>query len=187
MRRSLFAGSTFFAILGALAAQDTKPSRGQVVGTWIAIVIITLLALGSRWLIGGEDWNGFVEGAGALLFWIAISICVFRLRPPRANYSAAVVVGTLLVSAFVYKGLQATEIFWGRPMGSTDDEISLTLEKYGADDASFLLAHHMLGNGRGEPCGDLCHIMREYTNIRDGRTPEQRARRDFQLEGTYPR
>ena len=78
--------------------------------------------------------------------------------------------GTLLVSAFVYKGLQATEIFWGRPLGATDDEISLRLEQYGADDASFLLAHHMLGNGRGEPCGDLCRIMREYTNVRDTRT-----------------
>lgn len=150
--------------------QDAKLSLGQVVATWIAIVIITLLALGSRWLIGGEDWNGFVEGAGALLFWLAMSICVYRLRPARANYSATVIVGALLVSAFVYKGLQATEIFWGRPLGATDDEISLKLEKYGADDASFLLAHHMLGNGRGEPCGDLCRIMREYTNVRDGRT-----------------
>lgn len=152
------------------AGRDAKLSSGQVVATWIVMVIITLLALGSRWLIGGEDWNGFVDGAGALLFWIAMSICVYRLRPVRANYSAAVIVGTLLVGAFVYKGLQATEIFWGRPLGATDDEISLSLEKYGADDASFLLAHHMLGNGRGEPCGDLCRIMREYTNVRDGRT-----------------
>jgi Sulfatase len=150
--------------------QDAKLSLGQVVATWIVIVLITLLALGSRWLIGGEDWNGFVEGAGALLFWLAMSICVYRLRPARANYSATVIVGALLVSAFVYKGLQATEIFWGRPLGATDDEISLRLEKYGADDASFLLAHHILGNGRGEPCGDLCRIMREYTNVRDGRT-----------------
>ena len=36
--------------------------------------------------------------------------------------------------------------------------------------ASFLLAHHILGNSRGEACGDLCRIMREYTNIRDTRT-----------------
>ncbi len=152
------------------SAAAAKLSAGQVLATWIAIVLITLLTLGSRWLIGGEDWNGFVEGAGALLFWIAMSVCIYRLRPVRANYSAAVIVATLLISAFVYNGLQATEIFWGRPLGSTDDEISLTLEKYGADDASFLLAHHMLGNGRGEPCGDLCRIMREYTNVRDGHT-----------------
>ena len=71
------------------------------------MVVITLLALGSRWLIGGEDWNGFVEGTGALLFWIAMSLCVYRLRPVRANYSVAVIVGVLLAGVFVYKGLQA--------------------------------------------------------------------------------
>jgi hypothetical protein len=145
-------------------------SIGQIVITWSAMVVLTLLALGSRWLIGGEDWNGFVESAAALLFWIAMSLCLNRLRPVRAKYSAVAIVGTLLVSVFVYKGLQATEIFWGRPLGATDDEISLKFEQYGADDASFLLAHHILGNGRDEACGDLCHIMREYTNVRDTHT-----------------
>jgi len=154
----------------SLPAQGDKLSFRQSIIVWIAMVAITLLALGSRWLIGGEDWNGFVEGAGALLFWIAMSLCLYRLRPTRVKYSAVVIVGTLLASIFVYKGLQATEIFWGKPLGSTDDEISLKLEQYGADDASFLLAHHMLGNGRGEACGDLCRIMREYTNVRDTRT-----------------
>src|SRR5580658_9859631 len=145
-------------------------SSGQAIATWITIIVVTLLALGSRWLIGGEDWNGFVESTSALLFWIAMSLCVYRLRPVRANYSAAVIVGVLLASIFVYKALQATEIFWGKSVGSTDDEISLKLEEYGAGDASFLLAHHMLGNGRGEVCGDLCRIMREYTNVRDTHT-----------------
>src|SRR5258708_31752833 len=151
-------------------AQDTRLSSGQVIVTWLMMLAITLLALGSRWLVGGEDWNGFVEGSGALLFWIDMSLCVYRLRPVRANYSAVMVVGVLLAGVFVYKGLQLTEILWARSVGSTDDEISLKLEEYGAGDASFLLAHHMLGNGRGEVCGDLCRIMREYTNIRDTRT-----------------
>jgi arylsulfatase A-like enzyme len=145
-------------------------STAQTVATWIIIVVITLLALGSRWLIGGEDWNGFVESTSALLFWIVMSLCVYRLRPVRANYSPAVIVGVLLGGILVYKALQATEIFWGKSVGSTDDEISLKLEEYGAGDASFLLAHHMLGNGRGEVCADLCRIMREYTNVRDTRT-----------------
>jgi arylsulfatase A-like enzyme len=145
-------------------------SSGQAIATWITIVVVTMLALGSRWLIGGEDWNGFVESASALVFWIAMSLCVYRLRPVRVNYSPAAVVGVLLAGIFVYKTLQATEIFWGTSVGSTDDEISLKLEEYGAGDASFLLAHHMLGNGRGDVCGDLCRIMREYTNVRDTRT-----------------
>ena len=104
------------------------------------------------------------------IFWIAMSLCVYRLRPVRANYSAVVIAGVLLAGIFVYKGLQATEIFWGKSVGSTDDEISLKLEEYGAGDASFQLAHHMLGDGRGEVCGDLCRIMREYTNVRDTHT-----------------
>jgi hypothetical protein len=149
---------------------DVPLSAGQTIATWIMMAMITLLALSSRWLVGGEDWNGFVEGTGALLFWIAMSLCVYRLRPARANYSAVVVLGVFLVGSFVYKGLQATEIFWGKSVGSTDDEISLKFEEYGAGDASFLLAHHMLGNSRGEVCGDLCRIMREYTNVRDTRT-----------------
>jgi len=145
-------------------------SSGQAIATWMTIVAVTLLALGSRWLIGGEDWNGFVESTSALVFWIAMSLCVYRLRPVRKRYSAAVIVGVLLAGIFLYKALQATEIFWGKSVGSTDDEISLKLEEYGAGDASFLLAHHMLGNGRGEVCGDLCRIMREYSNVRDTRT-----------------
>jgi arylsulfatase A-like enzyme len=152
------------------AGREWRLSSAQTVATWIAIVVITLLALGSRSLIGGEDWNGFVESTSALLFWIVMSLCVYRLRPVRAKYSFVAIVGVLLVSVFVYKGLQVTEIFWSKSMGSTDDEISLKLEEYGAGDPSFLLAHHMLGNGRGEVCGDLCRIMREYTNVRDTRT-----------------
>ncbi len=164
-----------FAMVEPFLARKQRPlstglSSGQSIATWIMIVVVTLLALGSRWLIGGEDWNGFVESTSALLFWIAMSLCVYRLRPVRANYSAAVIVGVLLGGVFVYKALQATEIFWGKSVGSTDDEISLKLEEYGAGDASFLLAHHMLGNGRAEVCGDLCRIMREYTNVRDTHT-----------------
>ena len=145
-------------------------SAGQIIVTWIAMLMITLLALGARWLIGGEDWNGFVESTSALVFWVAMSLCLYRLRPVRANYSPVVIVGVLLAGLFVYKGLQATEIFWSKSLGATDDEISLKLESYGTGDASFLLAHHMLGNGRSEVCGDLCRIMREYTNVRDTRT-----------------
>jgi arylsulfatase A-like enzyme len=174
--------------VGSSSGLAAKLSSGQILATWITIAIFTVLALGSRWLIGGEDWNGFVESTAALVFWIAMSLCLFRLRPVRANYSAAVIVGALLVSLFVYKGLQATEIFWGKPLGSTDDEISRKLEQYGTNDASFLLAHHVLGNGRGEVCGDLCRIMREYTNVRDAHTQtEVRLVENLSLtQGTRP-
>jgi len=164
----------FSVVMPLLVRENTEPhanekrlsSTGTIV-TWIAIVLLTALALSSRSLIGGEDWNGFVESTWALIFWIAMSLCVYRLRPARAHYSAVVIVATLLASAFVYKGLQATEIFWGKPLGSTDDEISMKFEEYGNRDASFQLAHHVLGNSRNQACGDLCRILREYTNVRD--------------------
>lgn len=148
-------------------ANEKRLSSTDMIVTWIAVVLLTALALASRSLIGGEDWNGFVESTWALIFWIAMSLCVYRLRPARAHYSAVVIVATLLASAFVYKGLQATEIFWGKPLGSTDDEISMKFEEYGNRDASFQLAHHVLGNSRNQACGDLCRILREYTNVRD--------------------
>ncbi len=151
----------------ALKEAPRKFFSWRSLGTWISITILAALALASRSLIGGEDWNGFVGSTWALFFWVAMSLCIIRLRPERAKYSAAAVVGTLLVSAFVYKGLQASEIFWGRPLGSTDDEISRKFEEYGQRDASFELAHHVLGNGRTQKCGDLCRILREHTNIRD--------------------
>lgn len=134
---------------------------------WILILVLAVLALMSRILIGGEDWNGFVGSSWALAFWIAMSLCAYRLRPARGSYSATAIVAIVLISGFVYKSLQYTQIFWSKPLGSTDDEISLTLEDYGSRDASFLLAHHVLGNGRHEACGDLCRILREYTNVRD--------------------
>lgn len=150
-----------------LQTSEVQLTPRQKIATWAVMLILVVLALKSRTLIGGEDWNGFVESTWALVFWIAMSLCVYRLRPARTNYSAVMIIAILLASAFAYKGLQATEIFWGKPLGSTDDEISLKFEDYGSRDASFQLAHHVLGNGRSEACGDLCRILREYTNIRD--------------------
>lgn len=157
----------FLDIQKAVRDATKKISPAAAIATWIAIVVLIVLALASRSLIGGEDWNGFVGSTWALVFWIAMSLCVYRVRPARANYSATAIVGILLVSGFVYKALLATEIFWAKPLGSTDDEISMRFEEYGERDASFQLAHHVLGNSRTQACGDLCRILREYTNIRD--------------------
>ncbi len=96
-----------------------------------------------------------------------MGVCVYALRPARRSYSAASILAVLLLAGFTYKALQATAIFWGKPLGSTDDEIARSLETYAADNVSFQMAHHILGNERSVPCGDLCRIMREYTNIRD--------------------
>jgi len=143
---------------------------------WIALVASSVLAVAFPYMIGGADWSGFFQSVVTVIIWISVSLCVFRLRSARTQYSALFVILVLIASAATYKVLQAGAIFWSRPLGSTDDEISLVLEEYSTRDASFQLARHILGNGRTETCADLCRILREYTNIRD-----TRDRADVQL------
>jgi len=118
-------------------------------------------------LIGGGDWNGVLQSSLTLAFWMVLGACILALRTSRRGYSAVTVIAVLLLSGLAYKSLQATEIYWAKPLGATDDEVGRAMEAYAAHDASFQLAHHILGNGRSEPCAELCRIMREYTNIRD--------------------
>ena len=134
--------------------------------TWLTLAACCVLAIAFPFIIGEADWSGFLQSIVTFSLWIGVSACIFRLRPARAQYPAFVPIAVLAVSAVTYKALQASEIFWSRPLGSTDDEISLALESYGGHDHSFQLAHHILGNARNEACGDLCRILRENTNIR---------------------
>jgi Sulfatase len=143
---------------------------------WTILFAAIALAIAFPHLIGGEDWSGFFESTVTLLVWIAISVSLFHLWPRRAQHSVVMLFLVLAGSAAAYKTLQASEIFWSRPLGATDDEIALALEAYGGHDTSFQLVHHILGNSRNEACGDLCRILREYTNIRD-----TQARVDVQL------
>ena len=128
---------------------------------------LSVFAIALPTLISGSDWNGLLQHTFALLLWITLSVCAYSLWPRRANYSVAAILGVLLLAAFTYKALQSTEIFWAKPLGSTDDEVARAMQTYAAQDASFELAHYMLGNIHEEPCGDLCRILRQYTNIRD--------------------
>ncbi len=118
-------------------------------------------------IVTGSDWNGVLQNTFTVVFWVALSVCVYRLRPRRADYSAVTMLAVVLFAGFGYKALQATEIFWAKPLGATDDEVAHAMENYAAGDASFQLVHHLLGNGREEACGDLCRILRENTNVRD--------------------
>ena len=150
-------------------ARATRPGveRRVRVGSWILLLASCLFAIAFPFLIGDADWSGFLGSVVTLTLWVVVSICLFRLRPGRVQYSAVTLLGVIAVGALIYEGLLLTEIFWSRPLGSTDDEISLALEAYGGNDGSFLLAHHILGGSRHELCGDLCRILRENTNVRD--------------------
>jgi hypothetical protein len=135
---------------------------------WIAITIgISILAAALPTLIGGSDWNGVLQGTFALAFWAGLGWCVCAAWPRSVKYSVAAILGIVVLSGFAYKALQTTEIFWARPLGATDDEVSRAMEDYAAEDASFQFVHHILGNARGDRCDDFCRILSEYTNIRD--------------------
>jgi hypothetical protein len=157
--------------LDARRNSQANPTRNTSshAGTWIVLAASFALGIAFPYLIGGADWSSFFLSIVTVIIWIAVSVCLFRLRPRRAQYSALAVLLVLAGSAAAYKTLEASEIFWSRTLGSTDDDISHALEAYASNDGSFQLAHHLLGNQREKSCADLCHILREYTNIRDTR------------------
>jgi hypothetical protein len=163
---TLLLGSVALPFLAARRVEGIR-NRSRAVALWAITIALSLFAVALPTLIAGGDWNGVLQHAFTLLFWISLSVCVYVLRPRRASYSVVNIVAVLLLSGFTYKALQATDIFWGKPLGATDDDIARALETYAADNISFQMAHHILGNERETPCGDLCRIMRQYTNIRD--------------------
>jgi glucan phosphoethanolaminetransferase (alkaline phosphatase superfamily) len=130
-------------------------------------IFLSAIAVAMPTLVGGGDWNGVQQSTFTIFFWIVLSFCVYILRPKRKRYSFATILAVLLLAGFSYKALQATDIFWARALGSTDDDVARAMETYAGQDTSFQLAHHILGNAREMPCGDLCRILRQYTNIRD--------------------
>lgn len=178
--------SAALTLLGFSIAETVVVSRGSNLTAVsvrhkslfiVILVALALVALALPTLVGGGDWNGLYQGTFTLLFWIILSVCVFRLRPRPGKYPLKTIVAALVLGLIAYKGLQATDFLWAKPLGSTDDDIQRSFENYAARDASFNLASRLLGNGRSsEPCGDLCHILREYTDIRGAQ-----ARFDLQL------
>ncbi len=164
MAVTFWAGFLIIPLLQRTQRNELRSRRPILIGTALSL---SILAAALPTLIGGSDWNGVLQGTFTLAFWMVLGWCVCAARPLRAKYSAAAILGIVLLSGFAYKALQTTEIFWAQPLGSTDDEVSRAMEDYAAEDASFQLAHHILGNARGESCDDFCRILSEYTNVRD--------------------
>jgi hypothetical protein len=152
------------------ASVISAAKTGQSCGKLLALAIagsVSLAAIAMPILISGGDWNGVLQHSFGILVWIVLGASVYFLWPAKCNYSVPGILAVLLISGFTYKAAQTTEIFWAKPLGATDDDVARALETYAVQDASFQLAHHILGNERAMPCGDLCRILRQYTNVRD--------------------
>ncbi len=147
----------------ATAETPTSP-RTKLISAAVALMFAAFIVVLPSAIQGG-DWNGVIQHAVALTAWVVLGACAYRIRPSKARYSVAAILGVVFLAGSSYKALQATAIFWAGPLGKTDDEFARTFENYGVRDASFDLANHTLGNGRDVACGDLCRILREYTNI----------------------
>ncbi len=160
-----------FSVAQPFLVRDIANSRENSVFKKTLLIVVpallALIAVALPTLTGGGDWNGFYEGTFTLLFWIILSFCLFRLWPRPGAYPIKTIVAVLLLSLLSYKALAATDIFWAKPLGETDEDIQRSMENYAERDVSFNLAYHVLGNGlRKEPCGELCRILREYTEVR---------------------
>ena len=148
-------------------ADSRAPSASRRAALIVIPILLAVFAVALPALLGGGDWNGLYEGTFTLAFWVAVSFCIFRLLPRNVAYSVKTVLVVMVLSLLLYKALSATDIFWAKPLGGTDEDIQRSMETYAARDTSFNLAYRMLGNGkRSEPCGELCRILREYTEIR---------------------
>ena len=153
----------FLKFHAVLRERSVEPG-GKLLPLGLALAF-GLFTLALPALIQGGDWNGVIQHTAALAGWLVLGICAYRIRRPAANYSVAAILGVLLLAGVGYKSVQASEIFWGKPLGQTDDDIVRAEESYAVRDASFDLVDDALGNERHEPCGDLCRILRQYTNI----------------------
>jgi hypothetical protein len=143
--------------------------------TTFAALLVALVLLVHAF-IGGSDWNGFLLGTLALTFWIAFGFCVYRLHRRTAFYKLPYVLLAAAGVLLCYEGLQASEIIWAKPLGSTDDDVQRSFDLYAAHDVSFNLANNLLGNGHSEVCGESCRVMRAYTNV-----PNVKANFDLKL------
>ena len=157
------------SIVSPLLAASRVPERKGNIGLLVAAVGAAGIAVALPSLIGDGDWNGILQSSFTVLFWGLLGLYCSRAWPRFGPSSALRLAGVALLTFALYKGALLSSIVWAKPLGATDDDIARRMEGYAAQDASFELAHHLLGNGRNEVCGDLCRILREHTNIRNAR------------------
>ncbi len=139
--------------------------------TVVAAVALALLAatIVLPTAIGGSDWNNVIQATLTLLCWLGVGTAAYSIWHRRVTYSVAGVMAVAVFSLITYQALKSSALVWAKPLGATDDEIARAWDDYAEQDISFQMAHHLLGNAREVPCGDLCRILREYTNVRDTR------------------
>lgn len=152
-------------------AANTRKSR---LSTLLAFAVLAPVALIVPSTLGEWDWNSVIQRLFTLLLWIVLTAACHRILHRPRNYSVPAILAVLLIAGAGYKTLQATEFIWASPLGPTNEDVDISIERYASQNISLQLAHHFLGNApETEKCGELCRVLREYTNVRDNATSAQ--------------
>lgn len=137
----------------------------------IGATLLAVLALIVPSTVGEWDWNSAIQCLLTLLLWIGMTAACYRIFHRPRTYSVAATFAVLLIAGAGYKALQATEFLWASPLGPTNQDVAITMERYASQNISFQLADHLLGNApEAEKCGEFCRVLRQYTNVRDAET-----------------
>jgi hypothetical protein len=162
-----FAISLALPVLSWSRGAPGRIRRSRGLTTLWVIAPLVLIALAFPVLIRGGDWNGLLQVTFATVFWMVLTVALYRMRGAPQRYSISAVVAALLFTCFAYWALRESALAWARPLGATEEEIARSMEVYAARNASFGVAQSVLESGRSEDCGDLCRILRQHTNIRN--------------------
>ncbi|MGB9123701.1 MAG: sulfatase-like hydrolase/transferase [Candidatus Angelobacter sp.] len=150
---------------------QSVPMRSRKSFSVIGILVMAGLALIVPSTVGEWDWNSVIQRLFTLAFWIVLTTACYRILHRPRTYSTAATIAILLIAATSYKTLQAAEFIWASSLGPTNEDVAVSIERYASQNISLQLADHFLGNApEAEKCGDLCHVLREYTNVRDAET-----------------
>jgi hypothetical protein len=137
----------------------------------IALTVLSPLALILPSTVGEWDWNSVFQRLFTVILWIAVTAACCRIFQRPRTYSVAAIIAVLLIAGAGYETLRATEFIWASPLGPTNEDVAISIERYATQNISLQLAHHFLGNAPAtEKCGELCRVLRQYTNVRDAET-----------------
>ena len=80
--------------------------------------------------VGEWDWNSVIQRIFTLALWIVFTVACYRILHRPRTYSAAATIAVFLIAATSYKTLQATEFLWASPLGPTNDDIAISIDRY---------------------------------------------------------
>jgi len=163
-----------YSIILAVSSRNAGtgfPARARK-PVWAAVLVGTIaLTLPLPYLVVDWDWNSLIQRICTLLLWGILSAGFYQILGRRRTYSVPAILAVILIAGFSYKALQATEFIWARPLGTGDEDVAASIEQYGSRNISLQLADHLLGNAPAtEACGELCRVLRQYTNVRNATT-----------------